>query len=942
MARYEGEIERTKKEIESKELDKLIRGFGHWMQFSNERIKVGIDKETDKERKRVILREVQEDFKDRKHLLTVMADKSMEAKDKESCTAILQEVDKFVSNMERLKHILAVEDKSGRLNDEHRTLVASLRKIECALSHDPDTGANASDFDLKMTTVEQKVSNFIDASATFLKNYIREGDEEPNHLAQKSEELKIRSLQLRDMHEKFQSKATVKRSLKEFETTTDDIMVFTKQKLRLVKDTSFKGEQNLKHKLKAHEVLENEIRVYASHIKLHNLIGGKLIKRHPILEVTVHKLLEATNALWDELLDHSTKKAKFLKEAVENFNRQGQLESLDMELQELETCIIIIEEPLNKSDCQKKITNLKVKLRKLSCLSLSSFSNEEADSTKKKIEGLVGKFQDKIAYLQKYNLYLTLILQLESENQWLEEKKVVLNNCIHAVGEHGYDIRAKNISDEITGHLPNISELIEEKKKWQGFCTKSASLENMVDLVDSKLKYILNRHRELEDKREKMKKLNSIHNEVINVESWCEEKKSFLSSKNYSLNEAHVVSNLKTLKIIELELDCYVAISREVHAQMKSLCQTPPSLDKEEEIMLLSHHICGELDDIKTKSDERRSHLMLILQYLELEREVEATNNWIISKTKFLKHLLDVSNNTNTLDVTFHSFTHFKSSIFQGESRVKLCHDLANKLTKHEFGPQYEISNSSIDKHVQQIAIEWTSFQSLVDESEIFFRSLKNTEQIRLELTEIMATLNSGIEYLSIEKGKCKEKTIEASMRRQRDFELELAAHEKQITKFDAETLKIESTLGADVINLHQEVKLKWFQLLEMSKVYKEELLFTQDYLDFFQLCEEVQHWVNQITNQFPDFELDNTTIQQAQNLRNDLETHRSQIEMHEACFKEVLERCSKIELSGNPNARNSSQKLETLMEARQNLHMSWQQKKVLVDQIIDWNFFQF
>ena len=946
MAKYEIEIEKTKKQIQSKELDKLTRVFGHWIQFSNERIKLGIEG-PDKERRQVILKEVQGDFKDRQHLLTVMTDKSMEAKDKENCAAILEEINQLVSNMERLDHILVIENKSGRLNDEHRMLVATLRKIESALSHDPDIEAPASDLDLKMNTIEQKVSNFMETSTSFLKNYIGEGDEEPNHLAPKIEELKIRWIQVKNMHEEFQSKVTVKRSLTEFETATTDIIAFTNQKLRFVKDTSFKGEQNLKHKLKAHEVLENEIRVYASHIKLHNLIGGKLIKRHPVLETIVHKLLENTNALWDALLDHSTKKAKLLKEAMNNLGQQGQLESLHMELQELETDIIITEEPLNRSDCQTKITNLKVKGNMLDRVLVSSaqfdnVSGEKTESLKKKIEGLAVTLQDKIAYLQKYHLYLTFILQLESENQWLEEKKVVLNNCILSVGEDGHEIRAKNISDEITVHLPNISELIEEKRKWHGFCTKSVNVENMVAIVESKLKFVLNCQKELEEKREKRKKLKNIQNEVISVESWCEEKKSFLSSKNYSLNEAHVVSSLKRLKMIELELDCYVGISREVHAQMKSLSQTSPSLEKEEEeIMLQSNGICGELDDIKSKSDERRTDLMFLLQYLELTREVEGMNQWTISKTSVLRKILtNVSNNTSSLDVTFHSFAQFKSSIVQGEGMHALCHDLAKRMNKHEFGPQYEISNSSIDKHVQQIAIEWTKFKSSVEESEIFLSSLKNIGQIRLDLTETLAEILAKIEYLNSETGKSKEKTIETSMRRQRGFELELAGHGKQISKFDAEILKIESTLGADVRDLHNEVKSKWMQLLDMSKVYKEELLFTQDYLAFCKLCEEVRHWVNQITAQFPDFE-GCYTINQAQNLRNDLETHRSEIETKEACFKEVLERCSKIELSGNPNGMNSSTKLETLMEARHNLHMSWQQKKVHVDQIIDYNFFQ-
>lgn len=947
MTRYENEIGRTKRQIESHELDKLIHSFGQWIQISNERIKVGIECQ-DKDRKHMILRELQEDFKDRQHLVTLLTEKAIGANDKESCTAVLEELHQLVSNMERLDHILVVADKLGRLNDEHRVLVGTLMKIESALSHDPDIEAPASDLDLKMKTVKHKVYNFKDASTAFLKNSICEGHDESDNLAQKIEELNIRWIQLKDMHEKFQSKATVKRSLIEFETANADIIAFTEQKLNLVKDTSFKGEQNLKHKLKIHEVLENEIRVYASHIKLHNLIGGKLIKRHSILEETVQKLLEATNALWDELLDHSTKKAKLLKKAMKSFIQQHFLESFDMELKELMTFMITTEEPLNRSDCQKKITNLKVKnnilkraLEKVTNAPFDNVNTEEVECLKKKIDGLAFQLQDKIAHLQKYNLFLTHILRLEFENQWLEEKKIVLNNCILAVGEDGHEVRAKNISDEITGHLPNIFKLIEEKKKWHGFCTSRFYLENVVDLVESNLKLILSHQRELEEKREKMKKLKDIHNDVINVESWCEEKKSLLLSKKYSLNEAHIVSNLKRLKMIELELDCYVGISREAQTQMKSLSQISPFLDKEEEIMLLSNNVCGELDDIKTISEERRSDLMFLLQYLELVREVEAMNQWTISKTSVLRKILNnVSNNTNTLDMTFHSFTQFKSSITQGEAMHDLCHDLAKRLKKHKFGSQYEISNSSIDEHVQQIAIEWISFQSFVEESEIFLSRLNEVEQIRLGLTETLATLKNKIEFLSSETGKSKEKTIETSMRRQREFELELAGHEEQIAKFDAETLKIESALGADVSDLHNEVKSKWLQLLEMSKVYREELLFTQDYLDFCKLCEEIRHWVNQITAQFPEFE-GSYTIQHAQNLRNDLETYRHEIETKEVLFKEILERCSKMESYGNPNGKRSSKKLETLMEARQNLHMSWQQKKVHVDQIIDYNFFQ-
>ena len=944
IARNRDEIERTKKKIESDEVDRLVRSVQHWVELGTKRIKMAIEnKERDKGRRHMILREVRDELKDSKSILSVITNKSINEKDEEKCTVVLQETDNLVFLLERLDHALVVEDMSGRLNDEHRVIIAALRKLESVLSHEPDVEGNASDMDLRMNTLEQKISKLTVASETFLKKYkLSIQDTEPNELAPKMNELKDLWRQVKDMHEGFQSKATVKRSLNEFEMATDEIIAFTKHKSRLVRDLSYKGQENLKHKLKTHEVLQNEVRVYASHIKLHNLVGSKLIERHPILESIVLKLLEVTNSCWDELLDQSTRKAKFLRDSIQNCNLQAQLKRLDREICELENNIIKNwEEPLDRYACQKKITNLKVNLKKLSSLEMSlsqchNLSSEKIENLKMKIDGLTEKIEDKIVHFHRCNLYITYVHQLEFENQWLEEKKIMLNNCINGVGEVGFDTRGKRILDEIGGHMPVISELLEDRKKWKGLLTESVKV--VVDLIESNIKIVLSSHRELENKRNQMKEYINIHSELINLECWCEEKKSYLMSKCLNLNEAHAVSSLKSLKMMEQELDCHIAISREVQDQVESLSQ---SLPYKEEMILRSNHLGGELVDIQKRTDEKRSNIMLILQYLELEREVNATDLWIISKTKCLKHLLDISNNAKTLDVTFQSYTRFKSTIFHGESRVKLCRDLAERLATKDYDPQYEISNSSIMELAEKTSIQWTRFQAYMEESETFLYTLVNSGKIKQELTEAMDALNNGIEYLQSERAKSKEKTIVASMLRQRDFELGLAGREKQISKIDTEILKMGPSLKSDVRDLHHGVKLKWLELSDMYKLFREELSSLKEFLDFSQLCEEVTDWISQIATKFPDIEINNTSIHQTHNLRNDLESQRSQIEMREAYFKEVLEKCSKMELSGNPNAAEASKKVETLMEARQNLHMSWQQKKVFLDQIIDWNFFQ-
>ena len=967
---------------------------------------------------REIAEEHQNKYAEANELLEVSAESPSR---KEATFELMKELETFGKDLQELELQIERRERNTRLKREHSALKKLLEGLKFSLSsHDDPLSEHDQQIEeaiseqnnlaLKLTTTERRITN--------LKQWLLEDRQNEHEEYYYNNTAMIEELQLQLEETKLLFDTTVQtnadiKSFFDFKLSTQDALDFIGQKMKMAVPEELQSNGAiLKKKLKHQGALETEIRVYASQIKMLNIIGSKMIRSSHSRSTEIASILDSLNNEWDSLVDKISSKSEALQQSQELILFLKALDNVRNELESLKVSLEYIA-PTNKTDCVKKAK----KVMHVDTVRLENVSNsieallrdhrnhvepilrrysalkevEEAiDYSVKTTKVLQEQLPANLAKYAKLEEFFDLLLTLDLEKQWIEEKLQLLASLNQSENIGHVQSRGKKLSEEITSHTPTLQKLIQDAEafvrssKSLGMETISGSsssiaitttttttstttLEQAIQDVAEKLKVLNNDKSVIGKKLSVLQKRNNILSELQPIVDWCEQKKIGLRTDNFGggNNEANVLEMLKKHRGIELELDCYTSIVLEVQSQADAFFSgsgdeqggheetSSFAAAAQKEVKKSVQGVCDEVAAVSTLSKERRCTLLAFLQYFEFLREVEDLSNWIDGRSATMNQIIAPisSDDSQAIETAVYKFNRAKISNETGVKSHELCGKLAQRL--EILSKEVEILPiQMVQREKMNLDDRWAEFSTLVENIEVMLSSREEIHSHELSFAEILKIIKEKLQVL-LSQDMRDNKSVLKKIRHHQIFKGELELLDQQISMM-GETCKILSSRHRSeevrkAIQLKDAAAHSLKELKQEAQVLESQLGKMSEYFAFNKSCEELTHWTHQVSLNFPEIGGGGgggvCTIQQSQNLRNELENIKFEIEGKEAEFKSLLELAERVKADSDVDNFSDrviiiTQKLGDVMLGRQQLHMAWQERKVHVDQLVDYNFY--
>ena len=745
------------------------------------------------------------------------------------------------------------------------------------------------------------------------------------------------------------------KTLFELLTTMDDMLMFIKEKEKLAQDQSFRDPSHLRNKLKKHEVLAGEVKANGSEMKLIKHKVEKLKEeKHPDFEVIEEKYTVLATS-WENLCEVIEWKYAFIKEALNDVDINNGLEDISDKamvlVTELQTPVVI-------SDV-KHCNQLIVKNKSLSNTfkglehKYQSLENDasDMDSSKKKesitlaladcksnLATIRPLFAERQLHLEKSLKFHEIMSHLNAELQWVQEKdKVVGSGVSTSTGlmqVRSLTKRHKSLEEEVANHMRAIEDLTRRADNFEDYENNKQTVQSACATLVSATEILKEKLAERAVELDTAVKIYTIIEEMNEIESWIEVKRSLIDSQANGKDEDAILMYLTKQKAMELELDSYAGIINEVKSSAQALCQSSHPLAE-----MLKHKdtsLTQELASLQKASRARRNLLMAQLQYHEFLRECSELRKWIQEKMVAASSQ-DLGQDYEHLEILFNKYDSLRKEIAGGKEKLDNCITLSQRLQNPEPDVATLIANNR-----DECLAEW---EALIQTLEVRGKKLEAAGEIHKfnrDIAEALLRIQEKNSALGNDVGK-DIKSTQKLLRMQDVFDNDLLALKKQLEALAEDSASLQAKYpgpNADHINEQLAVvRNNWDNLQERAKAHKHTLKSNYKLQLFGLRCQDLVSWCSHLKIMLISEEKV-TNVAEAQRLKSEHEILKSEIEAKEEDFKELIAASQEMEEQRNPYLDDVMNKQGNVLREREALHMAWQQKKVYLDQLLDLHFF--
>ena len=484
--RFEEQQEKLVSDIDNESFRKKHAEIHSWILARKRQLELEADT-NNMDRLATLIKEIGEEHQSKTTEIEELLQMSVGNKQRQAQSADLcRELQDLGNELQELEQKIFRGEKKSRLKREHSTVKKLLETLKTHMEksydeHEIEEAFTAqNNLALKMTTTESRISN--------LRHWLQEngGQSDDDRTSDSEDSAMLEEL----MHQLAENKALFEgaeqknadlKSFLDFKLSTEDALDFISLKM---KSASPEGIQSngvsLKKKLKQQGALETEIRVYASQIKMLNIIGSKMVRNNHSRAKDISGFLDKLNNNWDSLVDMISSKSDVLQQSKELISFLESHENIRNELAALEDCLEYTA-PENKTDCMKKVTATQIYASRLEKVlaSIQGLGEQQAilnpilqnfpgrDDIERDVSNTVSageRLQDQLPKnLEKYaklEEYFNFMVALDMEKQWLEEKLRLLDSLNKSQNHDHVQSRGKTLGEEIASHSPLVEKLV--------------------------------------------------------------------------------------------------------------------------------------------------------------------------------------------------------------------------------------------------------------------------------------------------------------------------------------------------------------------------------------------------------------------------------------------------------------------------------------------------
>uniref|UniRef100_A0A8C3S247 Calponin-homology (CH) domain-containing protein n=1 Tax=Chelydra serpentina TaxID=8475 RepID=A0A8C3S247_CHESE len=736
----------------------------------------------------------------------------------------------------------------------------------------------------------------------------------------------------------------------EFNRDVAELLIWMEEKYKIASDESYREPTNILRKLKWHEAAEKEMMANKKHFaELIMVRVDSLLDKVYQLDSIQDKVSEVKKK-WEKLYGRMIERGDKLRQA-------GQQEQLMELLQDAKEKIEKIEKVLQDaetghdlrssrdllkqhSQLEKETGELAEKMNSIVShakkMATNHFDSQKIlDETQKYLE----RFESLQVPLDKRHQLLQATVDLyqfyhyyDMEMNWISERLLIANstNCGKSLDmAQSLLHKHKELQAEVNAHKQQVQRVLEKGKTMIG--CKHSSFQR----IKEKCQELSNSWVELEKVcEERLKQLqHSVGFQQFllttsDLETWVSEKLPFVTSKDYGKDEAATLKLLKKHKALEHEIEVYENLMLELGRTAKTL-PLPGSIqfDEVDAPQEQVHSKLLELLELATARGKKLDETLGLHEYL---REYEDLQDWINQQRQVASSDDYGSDYEHVLHLCAKHDT-FQHQMEMAAKRVAACQQLAENLLDHGH-----LESREIRQRQKELRNSW---EELLEMTRLRGERLKDAEAIHKSYQDLTDALTHIEEKSkSIPDDIAKDMSgVQSQLRKHAALEHELLGNEQQLQELidaaDGVLTRCSERQVADLQVKQQAVVENWESLKSKVEQRREHLeqacklyQFQADVWDYFSWTAEMMREMK-TQETVRDISTSSLRLTQHQQLL-------AEIEAREETYSRVAQLGQSLLQEEKISSKEIQQKLQALLEEKDNVYHQWEQKKEWLEKI--------
>ncbi|XP_043236847.1 spectrin beta chain, non-erythrocytic 2-like isoform X8 [Amphibalanus amphitrite] len=742
----------------------------------------------------------------------------------------------------------------------------------------------------------------------------------------------------------------------EFRADCDELRDWMADKSRSAADDNYRDLSNLERKLQRHEAFERELRANEGRLRKLNKVGQELASRGHYQTPAIEATLSELNAAWEELCRLTAERGANLRQAAALHDHNRTLDGARAKLDELGRA-------LQSKDLGNDLRSCKQQLKKHQALEVEvgmfedkvnelvnagqemaqegHFDAENILAQCNAVQARFGELKDPMAErrraLEEALRYHEFVAGLDAELQWIAEHQPAANSETLGQTLHEAQSLSKKhakLEAELRGHKPVIEKAIQT-----GTALAAEKRPNKDEIVERcrQLQTAWDDLHSAAARRAGRLQLNlaaqRFFADADEVESWMAEKTNVLTGSDFGKDEDAAVKLLTKHKALELELDSYAGLVKEMSSVGDAMVKA--SHPDAKMIQQRQQLINQQLKDTQRLATQRRQRLMDSKHRHEYFRESDDLERWIAEQLQTAASE-DYGTDFEHLLLLRNKFEDLKHRVEAGSERFNQCDELAKKLIANE-NPYA----ADMDRRQDQLRGQWVQLLEMMDAREEKLTAAGELHRFNRDVAEALQRIQEKYAQIPDDLGRSLQ-AVHALIRRHEGFENDLVALEAQLQVLVNDSARLQESYPTNAEHIADQQRLvvtSWDQLHQRAAQRKEELQASLELQRFLTQGRDLMTWSGDLRAGMMTEEAVRDAAS-AQALKTEHDRVKAEVEAREENFTGLVQMADAMIQDQHYAAQEVQERLEQVLEERKKLHAAWQQRKIYLDQLIDYHFF--
>uniref|UniRef100_A0A8C7E9R9 Spectrin beta, non-erythrocytic 5 n=1 Tax=Nothoprocta perdicaria TaxID=30464 RepID=A0A8C7E9R9_NOTPE len=728
---------------------------------------------------------------------------------------------------------------------------------------------------------------------------------------------------------------------KEFNHDAADLLIWMEEKYKIASDESYRDPTNVLRKLKWHEAAEKEMMANEKHFRS--------LPSRPKLSSIQNKMSELQKK-WEKLYHKMIERGDKLRQA-------GQQEQLMELLQDAKKKIEKIETVLHESgtghdlrtsrDLLKQHRQLENETRELAekmnsivsharKMATNHFDSQRIlDETQKYLK----RFESLQAPLEERRKLLEAAVDLyefyhyhDMELTWINERLPIAHstNCGKSLDvAQSLLQKHKELQAEVNAHKQQVQRVLDKGK------AMVVSQHPSTQKINEKCQELMTAWQDLEKAcEERMRQLQhsiGFQEFLMNtsdLEAWIAEKRPLVTSKDYGKDEDGTLKLLQKHKALEHEIAVYQTLMKELSESAQSL----PLVGSAQYVDVdgpkdQAHSKLQELQELAAERGKKLDETLVLHEFL---REYEDLQDWI-TQQKQAASSEDYGNDYKHVLQLCAKYDIFQHQLEAAGKRVVSCQQLAENLLNRGHSESREIRQKQKELR--------NSWEELLEITRLQGERLRDAEAIHKcyqDLTDALAHIEEKSKSIPDDIAK-DMRGVQTQLRNHVALEHELVGNEQQLQELihsaDHVLAHCSKKQVADLQAKQQAIVTNWKALKSKVELRKELLEQAHKLYQFQAHVWDYFSWAAEMIREMKAKE----TIRDISTSSLRLTQHQqllAEIEAREEKYNHVVQLGQSLLQDEKLRTSEIQQKLQALLEEKENVYNEWKQKKEWLEKI--------